>query len=176
MAINVWLDIDDDVSAEGLPTEADCQRYFDAVLQIVGITQSCSVDIRVVGREEGRILNAQYRDKDYATNVLSFSADLPEALLAELDERPLGDLAICADVVAAEAIEQGKPLAAHWAHMIVHGGLHLLGHDHIEADDAARMEPLELEILSCLGIDNPYDDDDIVNNTHITPVERKTSP
>lgn len=172
MAANVWLDIDDDVSPEGLPTEADCTRYVDAVLEALSITQQCSVDIRIVGREEGRELNAHYRDKDYATNVLSFPADLPEALLAELDERPLGDLAICADVVAAEAREQGKPLVAHWAHMIVHGGLHLLGYDHIEADDAARMEPLELEILSCLGIDNPYDDD-LINNTL---EEGKTSP
>lgn len=172
MAANVWLDIDDDVSHEGLPTETDCTRYIDAVLKALSISQPCSVDIRIVGREEGRELNAHYRDKDYATNVLSFPADLPEALLAELDERPIGDLAICADVVATEAREQGKPLAAHWAHMIVHGSLHLLGYDHIEADDAARMEPLELEILSCLGIDNPYDDD-LINNTL---VEGKTSP
>lgn len=176
MSINVWLDIDDDVSTDGLPTEADCQRYLEATLRIVSITQPCSVDIRVLGQAAGRELNAQYRDKDYATNVLSFPAELPEALLAELDERPLGDLAICAAVVANEAIAQGKPLAAHWTHMIVHGGLHLLGYDHIEPEDAARMEPLELEILSYLGIDNPYDDDDIANNTHTTLVERKTSP
>ncbi len=114
MAANVWLDIDDDVSVAGLPTQADCQRYIGAVLAALNISQPCSVDIRVVGINEGRALNAQYRDKDYATNVLSFAAELPEALLAELDERPLGDLAICAAVVAREADEQGKPLAAHW--------------------------------------------------------------
>ncbi len=164
MAANVWLDIDDDVSSEGLPSETDCTRYISAMLETLSITQPCSVDIRIVGSAEGRELNAHYRNKDYATNVLSFPADLPEALLAELDERPLGDLAICAEIVATEAREQGKPLAAHWAHMIVHGGLHLLGYDHIEADDAARMEPLELQILSCLGIDNPYDDD-LINST-----------
>lgn len=169
MAANVWLDIDDDVSRAGLPTQADCERYIDAVLGALDITQPCSVDIRVVGLDEGRALNAHYRDKDYATNVLSFTAELPEALIAELDERPLGDLAICAEVVAREAIEQGKPLAAHWAHMIVHGSLHLLGHDHIEPEDAARMEPLELKILSVLGIDNPYDDESILE-------ERKTAP
>lgn len=172
MAANVWLDVDDGISPEGLPTEVDCTRYVDAVLKALSITQPCSVDIRIVSSEEGRELNAQYRDKNYATNVLSFPADLPEALLAELDERPLGDLAICADVVATEAHEQGKPLATHWAHMIVHGSLHLLGYDHIELDDAARMEPLELEILSCLGIDNPYDDD-LTNNAL---EEGKTSP
>lgn len=159
MAANVWLDIDDDVSVAGLPTQADCQRSIDAVLAALSITQPCSVDIRVVGINEGRALNGQYRDKDYATNVLSFAAELPEALLAELDERPLGDLAICAEVVAREADEQGKALAAHWTHMIVHGALHLLGYDHIAPEDAARMEPLEREILSALGVDNPYDDE-----------------
>lgn len=172
MAARVWLAVDDEVAGDGLPSEAECQRCIDAVLAALQIDQPCSVDIRIVGVSEGRALNAHYRDKDYATNVLSFAADLPEALLAALDERPLGDLAICAEVVAREADEQGKPLAAHWAHLLVHGSLHLLGYDHIEAEDAARMEPLEREILSCLGIDNPYDDD----NSSQPPVERKTSP
>src|SRR5690606_12221002 len=108
--------------------------------------------IRLVDAEESRTLNREYRNRDYPTNVLSFPADLPP----ELDIPLLGDLVICVPVVNHEAAEQGKPAAAHWAHMVIHGCLHLLGHDHIEDDEAEAMEALERQLLAELGIADPY--------------------
>ena len=107
---------------------------------------STELTIRVVGAAESRKLNRTWRGKDKPTNVLSFAADSPL----------LGDLAICAPVVAREAREQGKLPAAHWAHMVVHGVLHLLGYDHENDRDAARMEAREAKILAQLGMPNPY--------------------
>lgn len=108
--------------------------------------------IRFVDAEEGRTLNRDYRGKDYATNVLSFPVELPPGVKLPL----IGDLVICAPVVAREAKEQGKPARNHWAHMTVHGVLHLLGYDHIDDDEAEAMEALETRILAGLGIDDPY--------------------
>ncbi|HEY9112791.1 MAG TPA: rRNA maturation RNase YbeY, partial [Rhodanobacteraceae bacterium] len=111
-----------------------------------------ALSIRIVGAREGRALNLQYRGKDYATNVLSFPAELPRGVVLPL----LGDLAICAPVVAREARDQGKARRDHYAHLTVHGMLHLLGFDHQNARDAARMEKLETGILAKLGIADPY--------------------
>ncbi|PRB74530.1 rRNA maturation RNase YbeY [Pseudomonas sp. MYb185] len=108
--------------------------------------------IRLVDANESQALNSEYRHKDYPTNVLSFPADLPPELNIPL----LGDLVICVPVVNREAAEQGKPREAHWAHMVIHGCLHLLGHDHIEDADAEAMEQLERQLLAELGIADPY--------------------
>ena len=108
--------------------------------------------IRLVDAAESQTLNNQYRHKDYPTNVLSFPADLPPELNIPL----LGDLVICVPVVNREAAEQGKLPEAHWAHMVIHGCLHLLGHDHIDDDDAEVMEQLERQLLAELGIADPY--------------------
>ena len=111
--------------------------------------------IRVVGSAESRRLNARYRGKDKPTNVLSFPpAPLPDRASADL--RPLGDLVICARVVRAEAREQNKPLEAHWAHLVVHGALHLIGYDHQREAEAKRMERREIAVLRRLGFANPY--------------------
>ncbi|MDO9322073.1 MAG: rRNA maturation RNase YbeY [Pseudomonas sp.] len=112
--------------------------------------------IRLVDEPEGRELNHTWRGKDYATNVLSFPADIPDGLL---DIPLLGDLVICVPVVEREAAEQGKDLAAHWAHLVIHGGLHLLGYDHIDDDEAIEMEDLERKLLAELGYPDPYADD-----------------
>lgn len=161
MTLELWLEHDETLSdPDALPTQADFQRWAEAALTAASGPLDCELAIRLVGEAESRALNHDYRDKDKATNVLSFAAELPESVLAELPSQPLGDLVICAPVVAREALEQGKPLAAHWAHMTVHGVLHLLGHDHIEPADAALMEPLEIAILVSLGWPNPYDDDE----------------
>jgi probable rRNA maturation factor len=109
--------------------------------------------IRIVGAAESRRLNHRYRGKDRPTNVLSFIAGVPGPAGRAL----LGDLVICAPVVAREAREQSKPLRAHWAHMVVHGTLHLLGHDHERPRAAARMERREVEILAGLGFPDPYE-------------------
>lgn len=105
-------------------------------------------------------MNARYRGKETATNVLSFPSDLPAAVSKEMAEgsgtRILGDLLICAPVVNREAREQGKTSAQHWAHLLVHGVLHLLGHDHLEKEQAEAMETLEINILGSLGIADPY--------------------
>ncbi len=108
--------------------------------------------VRIVDEDEGRTLNGQFRDRDYPTNVLSF----PYEELPGMDSRYLGDLVICAPVVAREASEQGKALSAHWAHMLVHGMLHLQGYDHQNDADAEEMEAREREILAGLGIADPY--------------------
>lgn len=110
--------------------------------------------VRVVGPAESRRLNARYRGKDKPTNVLSFPAQWCSALTAM--PRPLGDLVICAQVVRTEAREQGKGLRAHWAHLVVHGALHLIGYDHERLRDARRMERREIAVLRRLGFANPY--------------------
>jgi probable rRNA maturation factor len=108
--------------------------------------------VRVVGPAESRRLNARYRGKDKPTNVLSFPAvELPTG-----PERPLGDLVICPDVLRVEAREQRKSLRAHWAHLVVHGTLHLVGYDHEDCADADRMERREIAVLRRLGFPNPY--------------------
>jgi probable rRNA maturation factor len=114
--------------------------------------------IRVVGAAESRRLNARYRGKDKPTNVLSFPpAPLPARTSpAQASPRPLGDLVICAQVVRAEARAQRKHLRAHWAHLVVHGALHLIGYDHQRAAEAARMERREVAVLRRLGFADPY--------------------
>jgi probable rRNA maturation factor len=110
--------------------------------------------VRVVGARESRRLNARYRGQDHATNVLSFPMSTPP--LPPATPRPLGDLVICPAVVRAEARRQGKLVRAHWAHLIVHGTLHLMGYDHEQPRDARRMERREITVLKQLGFANPY--------------------
>jgi probable rRNA maturation factor len=120
--------------------------------------RSASLAVRIVTPAESQKLNTHYRGKAKPTNVLSFAAErLPGSLHGE--PRPLGDLVICARIVAREAREQRKTLAAHWAHMVVHGTLHLLGYDHELDDEAERMEQRERRVLKSLGIADPYQDD-----------------
>jgi len=136
----------------GVPSAASFRRWVAAALAGARYRKPAELAVHIVGRREGRTLNRQYRDKDYATNVLSFPAELPRGVTAPL----LGDLVICAPVVVREAYEQGKPPRDHYAHLTVHGVLHLLGFDHQNDADAARMEGLETRILAVLGIADPY--------------------
>ena len=144
------LDLQVAVSDSGLPDPADFARWADAALE--GRRDDAELTIRVVDAAESQSLNGTYRGKDAPTNVLSFNAELPP----EVDLPLLGDLVLCAPVVAAEAREQGKPLDAHWAHLVVHGCLHLLGFDHENEADALKMEALETVILAKLGYPDPY--------------------
>ena len=134
----------------GVPAATSFRKWVAAALR--GRIREADLAIRIVGAKEGRALNRHYRGKDYATNVLSFPAKLPEGVKLPL----LGDLVICAPVVAREAAEQGKPVAAHYAHLTVHGVLHLLGWDHEHDKDAEAMEQLEREVLAELGLPDPY--------------------
>ena len=139
---------------KGVPAAASFRKWVAAAL--ADRAGEADVAIRVVDEEEGRSLNRQYRGKDYPTNVLSFPADLPEGLPDGVRLPLLGDLVICAPVVEREAREQGKPLATHYAHLTVHGVLHLVGWDHENDRDAERMEQRERQILATLGIGDPY--------------------
>lgn len=136
-----------------LPTEKDFQLWVDTALaQVASSDKTFELTIRVVDRKESQQLNAQYRDKDKPTNVLSFPFEVPEGIELNL----LGDLVICSQVVAEEAEIQNKALFDHWAHMVTHGCLHLVGFDHISDTEAEEMESLEIAILAKLGINNPY--------------------
>lgn len=136
----------------GLPAANAFRRWAAAALAGARRRRPAEVSIRLVDKDEGRTLNRDYRGKDYATNVLSFPAELPPGIELPL----LGDIVLCAPVVAREAQAQGKPLRHHYAHLTVHGILHLLGHDHGAEPEAARMEALETRILAGLGIADPY--------------------
>jgi probable rRNA maturation factor len=140
------------VARKGLPSALSFRRWVEAALAGAKRRKPAELAIRIVGTREGRRLNRDYRDKDYATNVLSFPVELPPGVSLPL----IGDLAICAPVVAREAAEQDKLPNHHWAHMTVHGVLHLLGYDHMEDTEAEAMEALETRILAKLGIDDPY--------------------
>ena len=143
----------------GLPASVSFRKWVAAALD--GRIREADLAIRIVDNKEGRALNRHYRGKDYATNVLSFPAEIAEGVkMPKGVKMPLlGDLVLCAPVVAREAREQKKPLAAHYAHLTVHGALHLLGWDHEDAREADCMEALEREILAGLGIADPYQPD-----------------
>ena len=138
----------------GLPAAVSFRKWVAAALK--GRIREADLAIRIVDSKEGRALNRHYRGKDYATNVLSFPAERPHGLPKDVRMPLLGDLVLCAPVIAREAREQGKPLVAHYAHLTVHGALHLLGWDHADEREAECMEQLEREILTNLGIADPY--------------------
>lgn len=162
-SMNVTVDIDTGQFSNGPKPEQFTQwvhRAIDLGTPAHMSLVSPGVSIRLVDETESAALNSQYREKQGATNVLSFPAHIPEPLQALMDPIPLGDLAICAAVVEREAALQQKAVLAHWAHMTVHGTLHLLGHDHQHDSEAEAMEQLEATILASLGFaDNPYDND-----------------
>lgn len=136
--------------AHGLPEGTAFQRWLEAA--VTPFQPESEVTIRLVDEAESHELNLTYRGKDKPTNVLSFPFEAPPGIELPL----LGDLIICRQVVEQEAAEQGKSTEAHWAHMVVHGTLHLLGYDHIEDSEAEEMEALETEIMLALGYPDPY--------------------
>ena len=150
--LEVDLDVDPELAAAEVPDVGAFERWARATVAAVDDRPRAELSVRIVDLDEGRALNARWRDRDRPTNVLSFPADLP----AELGIPLLGDLVICAPVVVREAAEQGKAEADHWAHLVVHGVLHLLGHDHEIEAEAEAMEALERRVLAGLGIGDPY--------------------
>ncbi|MCC1496533.1 rRNA maturation RNase YbeY [Alcanivorax sp. 1008] len=153
------VDLQTDLPTAGLPAAGMVQLWAQTAARLAGGAVG-EIAIRIIDESESQSLNHDYRGKDYPTNVLSFPFEppegMPEEMRAELGEGIIGDIAICAPVVAREAQEQGKASEAHWAHMVVHGVLHLLGHDHVDDAGADIMEALEVRVLSELGYANPY--------------------
>lgn len=139
--------------SSGQPDRELIQQWVDAALD--GFNQDTEIVVRIVDKQESAELNEQYRLKPGPTNILSFPVDVPEDIELDL----LGDLVVCAPVLEKEAFEQHKVLADHWAHIIVHGVLHLLGYDHIDDNEAELMENKEITILNKLNIKNPYTQD-----------------
>ncbi len=152
--IQVALEELGEASSYNVPPVDEMQRWVLKTLE--GKREEAQLTVRVVGINEGVRLNETYRRKQGPTNVLSFPFAGPEHVMLPL----LGDVVICAPVVAQEAVQQGKPLVARWCHMVVHGVLHLLGYDHIEKRDAEVMEGEEITLLRALGYANPYDERD----------------
>jgi probable rRNA maturation factor len=151
MPVTIEMSVSETLDAE----EGDIP---DAALVQQWAEKACLCDdrvvssVQIVSKDEMRELNNTWRGKDRPTNVLSFPMQSPD----EVDLKILGDLALCADVINTEARQQHKPAQAHWAHMVVHGMLHLQGYDHIDEQQADEMEALEIRILDQLGFDNPY--------------------
>jgi probable rRNA maturation factor len=153
------IEIQNAADADDVPEPPELGAWAEAALAAVE-RPGTAITVRIVDAEEGRALNRDFRGRDYATNVLSFPfPELPPEAMAELGGPYIGDLAICAEVVTREAGEQGKPVDAHWAHLIVHGVLHLAGYDHQTDDEARRMETRECAILADLGFPDPYSAD-----------------
>ena len=144
------LDIQTIFTSAGQPTAEQLQHWVDTAL--ADINHDTEIVIRIVDTAESQYLNETYRHKQGATNILSFPVDIPDGIELDL----LGDLVICAPVLEQEAREQHKVLADHWAHIVVHGVLHLLGYDHIDDAEAELMEAKEISILNLLTIKNPY--------------------
>ena len=145
------IDIEINSTSTTIPSAENIERWISAALKSDELTNA-EVSVYIVDDLESQTLNKQYRGKDSATNVLSFPADIPESVGIPL----LGDLVVCAPVVEREAQEQQKTLEAHWAHMLVHGTLHLLGYDHIEDDEADAMESLETHLITKMNFPAPY--------------------
>jgi len=162
--LSVELDLQNPNYVESLPTLSEMKTWCEAAIQIEShqkvFENSLSVVLRVVDSDESADLNQTYREKEGPTNVLSFPNDVPEFMLdiTELNAHNshLGDLVICESLVQKEAEEQGKSVVSHWAHLIIHGVLHLQGFDHIDNDEAVAMETLEIQLLEQLGFQNPY--------------------
>lgn len=149
--MRLYLDVQDAARTRAVPDKPHIRRWARAALAGVRRRQ-VGLTVRIVGEREGAALNRRYRGRRGATNVLSFPFEEPPGLRTG----QLGDLVVCAPVVAREARTVGKPAPAHWAHMVVHGVLHLRGYDHKTAQEARRMERLERRILAQLGFADPY--------------------
>jgi probable rRNA maturation factor len=146
------IDIENNSKSTQIPSIELIETWISTALHSDELTDA-EVSVYIVDEIESQELNFQYRQKDKPTNVLSFPADIPDEVGVPL----LGDLVVCAPVVEREAQEQGKTLEAHWAHMLIHGTLHLLGYDHVEEDEAEVMETLETRLITQLHFPAPYE-------------------
>ncbi|ALO46794.1 rRNA maturation RNase YbeY [Pseudohongiella spirulinae] len=163
-AKTVTVDIIRDEVFDDAPDDTQIARWCELAQQQAGPSLAAAdarpvqLVVRLVGKEVSAELNSHFRHKNSATNVLSFPGDLPSVVTDHLEYIPLGDLLICPEVLRTEAQEQHKSLADHWAHILVHGVLHLNGFDHQNDADAEKMETLEINILAQMAVANPYID------------------
>lgn len=144
------IEVQSNSKSNSQPDQVHIQQWVDAALEDFG--EDVEIVVRIVDEQESADLNESYRHKQGPTNILSFPVEIPEGI----DLKLLGDLVICAPVLEKEALEQRKALPDHWAHIVVHGVLHLLGYDHIEDGESEVMENKEITILNKLNINNPY--------------------
>lgn len=157
MQVIIDLQIATDEALESYPSLELMTKWATVALKTGGRNKDSEITIRMVNSEEIHQLNSTYRHVDRPTNILSFPFELSEGV----EDLPLlGDLVVCKEVLERECKEQNKTLEEHFAHLIVHGCLHLIGYDHIEEEDAKEMEPLEIKAMEELGYDNPYKDDE----------------
>lgn len=159
--VSLHIELQNPFAYRAMPSEADVSRWANAAWQgraddqYGEVSDPVAMVVRIVDAAESQSLNRDFRGKDKPTNVLSFPFEAPPVVL-EGETAYLGDLVICQPVVVQEAADQRKPVSHHWAHMIVHGVLHLQGYDHINDDEATIMESLEVRILAGLGMPDPY--------------------
>ncbi len=156
-----YVDIECHYADVTVPGNTELVRWVKQTIQFLNKTdllENCSIELAIVivEKTESQLLNAEYRQQDYPTNVLSFPFDTPDIFKQHQQTNILGDIVICAPVIELESQQQNKTFQQHWAHMVVHGVLHLLGYDHINSRDAQIMESLEIKILDQLGYQNPY--------------------
>ena len=149
------IDIQRVFESPNQPKDTQLELWINTVL--TNLNEEFELTIRIVDEAESTQLNETYRHKKGATNILSFPFEVPD----EIELNLLGDLVICASVLEREALEQNKPLHNHWAHIVIHGTLHLLGYDHIDDAEAEEMEAKEIELLQTLSIPNPYEEIDL---------------
>ena len=142
--MNATVNISNSCADKSVPTQKQCEDWLNCGLQVAGRSKPCSISLSFVDVASSQSLNNDYRGKDKPTNVLSFPAEFPSELAEQVESYPLGDIVICAAVVEEEAAEQGKELAAHWAHLTIHGLFHLLGYLHDQQSNAAEMKSWKL--------------------------------
>lgn len=154
--MNATVDITNDCDSHWVPEQSLCEDWLNSALETTKHKLPCNISLKFVDKSTSAALNAQYRNKPSATNVLSFPTELPDAVREQLELPPLGDIVVCPEILEKEAQQQNKEAQAHWAHLLIHGLLHLLGYDHETEECANTMENLEIKALERLGFPNPY--------------------
>lgn len=154
--MNATVEIANACTAHWVPEKSLCEDWLNSALKIAKQESPCIISLKFVELSESTELNTQYRDTQSATNVLSFPSALPAAIGQQLDFLPLGDIVVCPEILEQEAKLQEKEIQAHWAHLLIHGLLHLLSYDHETEESANTMENMEIKALESLGFPNPY--------------------
>ena len=154
--MNVTIDLINDSGAQSIPNSVEIQNWVAKTLETINLYDPVSICFRFVSSEEVAALNLRYRNKKSPTNILSFPSSLPKSVKSVMPSQHLGDIVICPELIQTEAKEQEKSESAHWAHLVVHGTLHLKGFNHETENESKNMEKEEIKVLEKLGFPNPY--------------------